>query len=406
MRPLVVVYFIYLFVAFYLLVLYVLTYMQNKKQIFLAPKPDKVRDLSIVVPCYNEEDSIGKNIESLLKSDYKGLKKIIVVDDCSKDNSYKVIKKYAQKYKKVIALQTPKNTGCAAGAKNYGAKFAKTELIGFSDADSFPRKDAIDNMVGFFNDKKVGVVTSRVLVKNKKNKLTKIQSIEYKIIAFTRKILEFLDSVYVANGPLSIYRKDAFDKTGFNQQNLTEDIELTWNLVSKGYKVKMAMSSIVYTIVPEKFKVWYKQRLRWDVGGLQTVHTYIKKITSCGMLGTFIIPLFISAWFLGLTGLIILIYRITQYIFLRYLSVQSSIAANISVFTVEEFTLNPTLLFFFGVILIALGSAYTLTGLFYSREKERTGISDIFIYSIFYLLTRPFVLIASFIKWIRRSRSW
>ena len=59
-----------------------------------------------------------KNIFSVLGS--LVLKKIIVVDDCSTDNSFKIIKEMARKYSQVIALQTPKNTGGAAGAKNYG----------------------------------------------------------------------------------------------------------------------------------------------------------------------------------------------------------------------------------------------------------------------------------------------
>ena len=83
-------------------------------------------------------------------------------------------------------------------------------------------------MVGYFNDRKTGAVTSRVLVANNVNKLSKIQAIEYKVIAFTRKLLGFLESIYVTNGPLSIYRKEAFDDVnGFDEKNLTEDIVIT-----------------------------------------------------------------------------------------------------------------------------------------------------------------------------------
>ena len=85
--------------------------MQNRKQIYVTVKPDRIRSLSIVIPCFNEEKSIGKNIEAFLASDYKGLKKLIIVDDCSTDNSYDIIKQYAKKYPRVMALQTPENTG-------------------------------------------------------------------------------------------------------------------------------------------------------------------------------------------------------------------------------------------------------------------------------------------------------
>jgi cellulose synthase/poly-beta-1,6-N-acetylglucosamine synthase-like glycosyltransferase len=409
MEWLTILYLIYTFIAFYFLLLYILTYIQNHKNIYEVIKPERNYSLSIVVPCYNESDSIGKNIDALLASDYPGLKKIIVVDDCSTDNSYEVIKSFADKYSRVMAVQTPKNTGRAAGAKNYGAKFVKTELIGFSDADSFPRKDAVSNMVGFFNNPKTGAVTSRVLIENRKNILTKIQSIEYKIIAFTRKLLGFLDSIYVTNGPLSIYRKKAFDEVGgFDMKNLTEDIEITWHFVAKGWGVQMAVPANVYTVCPEKIKPWFRQRIRWNVGGIQTVSKYKRNLLSCGMLGLFILPFFVLSWFLGLAGLFLLGYRAVNYAITRYLITRYSLAANVAVLRFEELTLSPSILFLFGLLLFSLGFVFTLMGLAYSREKqyERTRIRDIFIYSIFYLLMYPPLLVVSFYKYIRREEKW
>ncbi len=405
-----ILYFVYTFIAFYFLMIYVLTYAQNRKQIYEIIIPDKVRSLGIIVPCFNEEKNIGKNIEAFLASDYKGLKKLIIVDDCSTDNSYKIIKQYAKKYSRVIALQTPKNTGCAAGAKNFGIKYVKTELIGFSDADSLPDKNAISKMVGFFNDSKVGGVTSRVFVNSPKNYLTRIQAIEYKIIAFTRKLLGFLDSIYVTNGPLSIYRKKAFDQTGgFDEKNMTEDIELTWHLVSKGWKIHMSIPAVVRSYVPTTVKTWFRQRIRWNVGGMQTVAKYRKKILQCGMLGYFIIPLFTLSWFLGLTGLFFLVYRISKYLMMKFLVAKYSIAAQVALISTNDFNLNPSILFIFGITLLTLGLVYTITALCYSKEQKRISIHplrDIFIYSFFYLLMYPPLLIISFYKYLRGYNTW
>ena len=142
MEFLTVLYLTYTFIAFYFLFIHLLTYFQNKKQVYETITPDKIRTLSIVIPCFNEEESIGKTIQAHLDSDYQGLKKIIIADDCSTDNSAEVIKALAKKYKQVMYVKTPKNTGNAAGAKNYGSQFVKTKLIGFSDADSIPQKTA------------------------------------------------------------------------------------------------------------------------------------------------------------------------------------------------------------------------------------------------------------------------
>jgi biofilm PGA synthesis N-glycosyltransferase PgaC len=410
MEFLTILYLSYTFIAFYFLSLHILTYLQNKKHLYQTIEPNKERALSIVIPCFNEEKSIGQTIQSHLDSDYAGLKKIIVSDDCSTDNSPTIIKEFAKKYKQVMYVKTPKNTGNAAGAKNYGSKFVKTPLIGYSDADSIPNKNAISKMVGFFNDEEVGAVTSRVLVKGKQNFLTRSQAIEYKIIAFTRKLLGFLDSIYVTNGPLSIYRKKAFDQVkGFDAKNLTEDIEITWHFVSKGWKVHMAIPAIVYTFPPTTVKTWFHQRIRWNVGGIQTVAKYKKKILQCGMLGLFIMPYFIFSWILGLTGLFFLAYRFSQYIMVKYLVAKYSIAANVALISAESFSLNPSILFFFGMLLFTLGLTYSITALVYSKENGRFigyRIRDIFIYSIFYLLMYPPLLIVAFYKYLRGYNKW
>ncbi len=410
MEFLTVLYLTYTFIAFYFLFVHLLTYIQNKSQIYETFVPNKKRALSVVIPCFNAEENISKTVLAHLNSDYKSLKKIVVVDDCSTDNSVKIIKELAKKYSKVMYVKTPKNTGNAAGAKNYGAKFVKTELIGFSDDDSIPSKNATSKMVGFFNDEQVGAVTSRVLIKGKQNFLTRSQTIEYKVIAFTRKLLGFLDSIYVTNGPLSIYRKKAFDQVkGFDIKNLTEDIEITWHFVSKGWKVHMTIPAIVYTFPPTTVKAWFHQRIRWNVGGIQTVAKYRKKMFQCGMLGLFILPYFMFSWFLGITGLFFLTYRFFESIMMKYLVAKYSVAAEVALVTMSDFTMNPSILFFFGMILFSLGLIYTFTALVYSRESGRFighRIRDIFIYSIFYLLMYPPLLIWSFYKYMRGYNTW
>ena len=407
-----VVFLVYFFIAFYFLALFVLIYFQNRKGIFKVPKITKEYPLSVVVPCYNEEKTIGDTIEHLINSDYKGLKKIFVVDDCSKDNSFKIIKKYSQKYPgKVIALQTPKNTGKASGAKNYGAKFVNTELIGFTDADSYPEKNSIKKMIGFFDDMKIGAVTSMVLVRKMDRFIEKLQSIEYRIIAFTRKLLGFVEAIYVTPGPLAIYRKKLFDEVGgFDEKNMTEDIEITWNFVSRGYKVEMSVPSKVYTTVPSRFKEWFKQRVRWNVGGIQTIFKYKKSFLRCGMLGVFILPFFVLSWFLGIAGLFFLGYRLFRTIIIRYLSLSYSIHAQTAILTMGDINLIPNVLIFFGAVLFVFGLLFTLLALFHSREENKEfkkhKILGLLTYMFAYLLVYPIVLIVSAYKFLRKKYSW
>jgi len=409
MEFLTVIYLIFTFIAFYSLFLFILLYIQNRKEIFTYPKPKKDYSLSMVIPCYNEGKTIEETIKSVLNSGYKNLKKVIVVDDCSKDGSFEIIKRIAQKYPKVLAVQTPKNTGNAAGSKNYGAKFVDTELIGFSDGDSFIEVGSIDKMVGFFNDEKVGSVTSSVLVSNRVNFITNLQAIEYKVIKFSRKLLEFIDSIYVTPGPLGIFRKSAFDKiNGFDQNNMTEDIEITWHLQAEGYKIKMGVPARAYTVAPTTVGVWIKQRNRWNIGGLQTIGKYKKTWFRKGMLGNFILPFFVVSWLLGLFGLGVLVYRLISSLILRFLSTTYSIQAQTAVFRFNEINIIPNVLIFFGIVLFFLGLWFTIVALVNMKElgKNRENFFTVGFYMVFYLLMYPIILIISGYKFLRGYRKW
>ena len=405
-----IVFLVYTFIALYFFFLFLLIYIQNKDEFFYYPKAKKNYSLSIVVPCYNEEKDIGGTIESLLKIGYKGLKKIIVVDDCSTDDSYRIMKEYAKKYSKVMAVQTPKNTGNAAGAKNYGAQFVKTELIGFTDADSYPEKGSVNKMVGFFNDLKVGAVTSTVLVKNRNKFIEKLQAIEYKVIKFSRKLLEFIDSIYVTPGPLAVYRRKAFEDVGkFDEENLTEDIEITWNLQMNNWKVKMCVPSRVYSVAPTKVKEWINQRNRWNMGGLQTIFKYKKQaLKGKGMLGAFILPFFVLSWLLGLFGIFILVYRLLREVIVSYLSAKYSIGAQAAILTLREINLTPHVLVFLGLTLFLFGLFFTLIALSNAREKQykRVGVFTLGFYLVFYLLMYPVILVISLTKFLKGKKSW
>jgi len=405
-----VIYLVYSFIAFYFLFLFILIYFQNKKEIFYCPKPKRNYSLSMIVPCYNEGETIEKTIKSILDSGYAGLKKVIVVDDCSKDNSYEIIKKIAKKYSLVMAVQTPKNTGNAAGSKNFGAKFADTELIGFSDGDSYIEKGSIDKMVGFFNDKKVGSVTSSVLVHNREKFIEKLQSIEYKVIKFSRKLLEFVDSIYVTPGPLGLFRKSAFDEiSGFDEKNLTEDIEITWHLQAEGYKIKMAVPARSYTIAPSKIKDWVNQRNRWNIGGLQTIGKYKKAWFKKGMLGNFILPFFVLSWVIGIFGLLVLAYRFSRRMILNFLSAKLSVEAQTAILRFSDVNLTPNVLIFLGLTVFFMSLWYTIVALLNMAEGKaykRENFFTVGFYMLCYLLAYPIILIISGYKFLRGKNTW
>ena len=268
-----IIFFFYIFVGLYMLSLFIFIYIPNRRNMFYYPK-GKPEPVSIIVPCYNDSAHIGKTIDSLLDLNYpKEFIEIIVVDDKSKDNSVDIIKEYVKKYKNVRLIINERNSGGAAEPSNIGIKAAKYDYVAVTDADSFPDRDNLIKMIGFLQeDKGVGAVTCAVLARKPENFIQKLQSIEYRVIAFNRKLLDCVDSVYVTPGPFALYRKKYLFEVGlFDVKNMTQDIEIVWRLLSYGYKARMCLAAKVHSETPEKFKAWWKQRVRWNIGGTQTL---------------------------------------------------------------------------------------------------------------------------------------
>ena len=404
------VFYFYTFVGLYMISLMVLVYLRNRKKMFSYPE-GKPEPVSVIIPCFNDEKSIGNTIDSVLNLDYpKDMIEIIVVDDCSQDGSAKVVEKYEKKYSNVKLIKLDKNSGGAAKPTNVGIRAAKYDYVLVTDSDSSPTRDSLKKMIGQLqHDKKVGGVTCSVLVKDPKNFSQKIQYIEYIVIAFARKLLDFVDAVYVTPGPFALYRKDVLFEIGlFDEKNLTQDIEIVWRMMSYGYKARMILPAKVYVDSPDKFKGWWKQRVRWNIGGTQTLWKYKKWALKENMLGMFVIPFFSVSMFLGVFGLGLLLYLMSRRFLVATLSTSYSLASNAAILSANDLTLNISVLNFFGFVLFFVGLIYNLFGIWTMKEvalKKLNFFNFIFFLTI-YLMIYPAVMIAAIWRMARGNYSW
>ncbi|OIO43915.1 hypothetical protein AUJ64_01295 [Candidatus Pacearchaeota archaeon CG1_02_39_14] len=393
-----------------MLALFLFILIPNRNRLFDSPK-GKVEGVSIVMPCYNESEHIGKAIESLLNLDWpKNKLEIIIVDDKSSDNSVEVISKYVKKYPNVRLIVNEKNSGGAAEPTNKGVLASRFDYIAVADADSTPSRDALRKMIGFLQeDTKVGGVTCAVLADHPKNFMQKVQAIEYSVIAFNRKLLDMVDAVYVTPGPFALYRKKILIEVGlFDKRNLTQDIEIVWRMLSYGYMARMCLGTKVYSVTPKTFKGWWKQRLRWNIGGKQTLWKYKGLVFRKGMLGSFIIPFFSVSLFLGVFGLGLFFYLLSRRALVSYLSTKYSIYASSTIVRLQDLTFAPSILNFFGLVLFILGLSFTFLGLFVINDThvKKGNIFNIFFYLIIYLAIYPFNLIHSLYQMARGKYSW
>lgn len=407
MSTLTLIYLILFFFGFFFITIFLILHNRNKDRLFKSPEPKKFYSISFLIPAYNEENTIEGTVKSLVEVDYpENKKEIIIINDGSKDRTLEISKELEKKYN-FVKVFDKENSG-KANSLNKAIKIAKGELIAVVDADSYPKKDSVKKMIGHFDEEGVAAVTSRVLVKNKKNWIEKFQVLDYSIIAWTRKLLDYVDSVYVTNGPLSIYKKSEVIKVGgFDPKNMTEDIEITWHLLSEGYKTRMSYNAIVYTVVPDNLNYWVKQRIRWNLGGLQTVHKYWRtmfKNPDKNLFGYFVIPYVSSAFLFALVGFGLI---------LRYLWIKGNYQLlsayyafqGYNYFRYFEFELYLTILIIFSLGFLIVSIYYYKIG-FKNSETGKKGILSILAYTFIYRPLYIIPLIMSIYKLIKGDIKW
>ena len=304
-----------------------------------------------------------------------------------------------------------KNNSGKADSLNLAIKRAKGELIAVVDSDSFPEKDSLLKLTGYFNDEKMAAVTSFVTIRNKdSNFFARIQSLEYLILAWSRKLLDYVDSVYVTNGPLSLYRKSYMLRVGgFDTKTVTEDIDITWNMLYHNYKTAMCLDARVSTITPIKFKAWYRQRTRWGLGGLQALAKYKQLLFRKGMFGMFVLPYVSFSIILSLFTFIFSIYLTSKFVLARLLTVGYSISTDSAVFSLQDINLYPSVIIFFFIVLFTLSIGYSIYILKSLKYEQKLNIRKVFIllfYTLAYLTMYPLVWFSSIKRYIADDRNW
>ena len=263
------------FEVFLMITLFEHTTKLRKENASMDNDPIKYLSATIIVPCFNEQKTVEGTVNSLLSMNYPHEKlNIIIVDDGSTDNTWQYIQKF--KNHPQIKIFKKKNGGKYT-ALNYGIKRADTDIIGCLDADSYVEKNALRRMVRYFENPTIMAVTPAIKIYKPKNIIQHIQYIEYPLSVMVKKILSYLNALYVTPGPFTFFRQSVFQKIGpFRHAHNTEDMEMAMRMHVNNLKIDNCHKSFVYTVCPSTLKTLYKQRVRWTHGFLENVIDYKK----------------------------------------------------------------------------------------------------------------------------------
>jgi cellulose synthase/poly-beta-1,6-N-acetylglucosamine synthase-like glycosyltransferase/peptidoglycan/xylan/chitin deacetylase (PgdA/CDA1 family)/spore germination protein YaaH len=262
----------------------------RKRKNFAAP--DYAPKVAVLIPAYNEEKVIVRTIRSVMMSNYKNIR-IVVIDDGSKDRTYDVAREaYPNDIASGRLTVITKPNGGKADALNFALETTDEEVYVGIDADGVIAHDAITNLVPHFANPRIGAVAGNAKVGNRVNLWTRWQALEYITSQnFERRALDLFDVVMVVPGAIGAWRTAAVKAGGcYHSNTVAEDADLTMNILEQGYLVIYEDQSLAFTEAPVNADGLMRQRFRWSFGILQAIFKHRGAIKKHRAMGLFALP--------------------------------------------------------------------------------------------------------------------
>lgn len=339
-------YFFMLYIAIYAIIFFVSTissiieleknrtYRQYQYE-FGSKGGDSSIPISILVPAYNEAQTIVDCIESNIYLDYPEFE-IIVINDGSTDGTGDLVQQHFQlkEIERPIRRTVPcqkeisiyegtiregiklilinKVNGGKADALNMGINVATYPLIVSLDADSVLQYDSLSEIVvPFMQDNRTVAVGGNIKVSNQvildkgrvmkhltpKKFIVMMQLIEYyRVFLNTRIWLNQFNGNLIISGAFGLFRKDAVITVGgYDTRSVGEDMDLVLRLHSfycknkLPYRIGYEPRAICWSQVPSSLKDLKNQRRRWQIGLMTSLfnHRYMAFNLHYGFIGLF-----------------------------------------------------------------------------------------------------------------------
>lgn len=240
--------------------------------------------ISLAIAAKNEAAVITSLVESLCSLDYPiDRYEVWAIDDRSSDRTPEILDRLAQKYPQLQVLhRTEQATGGKSGALNQVLSLMQGEIIGVFDADAQVTPDFLYQVLAYFQSETVGAIQLRkAIVNSDTNFLTRGQRAEMALDAYLQQQRTSGGGIGELRGNGQFVRRTALDSCdGWNEQTITDDLDLTIRLHLTGWDIELMPYPPVGEEGVTTFKALWHQRNRWAEGGFQRYLDYWDAIAS------------------------------------------------------------------------------------------------------------------------------
>lgn len=238
--------------------------------------------VSVIIPVYNVSNFIGGTIDSVLRQDYDDIE-IVLVDDCSTDNSAEIINKYQKSHSCVKYFRQQQNQG-AAVARNKALEIATGQYVAFLDGDDEWCSGKLEKQIAFMKETDAAITCTALDTIDAEGKALGIirnvkEKIDYKFI---------LKNTMIATSTVIIDR----NKTGHFQMPLRRGGQdyATWLMLMRDGIICYGLNEVLthYRVLPSSLSSNKFKSIR-QVWEIQTGNEGINKFSVCINLVYFII---------------------------------------------------------------------------------------------------------------------
>ena len=222
--------------------------------------------VSVIVPVYNTEKYLRRCLDSLVNQTIEDIE-IIVINDCSPDNSKEILKEYKKKYKDKIKVFHNKTNKGIGYNRNYGIKKATGEYIGFADSDDWVNETMYDKLYKKAKTDKLDLVLCNFhKMLEKENDLEEIASSEISYFKNTnlKQTPNLLLDVELAPWN-KLYKKELIKEITFPENLKYEDTIFVLKAMARSKKIGMVDEKLNYYLVRSKSETTVMNKKVYDI---------------------------------------------------------------------------------------------------------------------------------------------